>query len=193
MAAYSYALGAAFAATGTAAYSSGNGNVIGTGTAFTTEFETGDVIYVNGHYAVVFSVTNDTAMSVAPNWSDSATGQAVIGYDMKHVETDLGLPAPKGVFIPYSQPLDLGGGGLRGGGWPAAEWRWGFLTLTQRNALRALVTGASAAVVVRTTINDSADAYVYFTAQALWPQSEERDAGRRRNFTLRFRALVEIP
>lgn len=191
--AYEYQIGAAFAATGTVAYTSGNGNVTGTGTAFTTEFATGDVLYVNGHYRVVFSVTDDTHMSIAPNWDDAASGQAVVGYAMQHVETDLGLAAPKGVFLPYSQPLDLGSGGVRGAGWAQAEWRWGFLTQAQRDDLRDVVAGASAPVVIYTTTNEDADDYAYFAAQAIWPAAEDRDAGRRKNFTLRFRALVEVP
>lgn len=189
---YSYSLGVAFTVTGTLAYGSGNGNVVGTDTAFTTEFETGDMLYVNGLWRVVFAVTDNTHMSVSPNWATTASGQTAVGYDMKHLETDLSLPAPKGVFLPYSQALDLGDGSLRGAGWASAEWRWGFLTLAQRNSLRALVTGASRQVVIYTTTNESSDAYAFYLAQALWPQAEERDAGRRRNFTLRFRALVGL-
>lgn len=190
---YQYAIGAAFTATGTVAYTSGNGNVTGTGTAFLSEFATGDVVYINGHYRVVFSVTDNTHMSIAPNWDDSASGQAVIGYDMQNVETDLELAAPKGVFLPYSQPLDLGSGGVRGAGWATAEWRWGFLTQAQRDDLRDVVAGASAPVAIYTTTNENADEYAFFVGQALWPAAENKDAGRRISFTLRFRALVEVP
>lgn len=192
MGAYSYMLGAALSATGTAAISASSANVVGTGTDFGGELRVGDVLYLNGEYRVVETITDDTHLAVTEEWTTTASGLAMAGYKMYHVEDDMHLPAPKGMFVPYSQPLDLGDGGVRGAGWPTAEWRWGFLTLAQRQELRGFAPGASELVAVKTTINEN-DAYAYFVGQAIWPQAEAKDAGRRPGFVLRFRALVEIP
>lgn len=97
---------------------------------------------------------------------------------------------PKSTYHPYSQMLDIGDGTVRGGGWPTATWHWDFLPKAQRDALRQIITGASRSVNIRTKVMDS-DAYVYFTAVAIWPiESEERDAGRRLNFDIQFRNMV---
>lgn len=102
------------------------------------------------------------------------------------------LTAPKSTFHPYSQMIPLGDGTVRGSGWPTAEWRWGFLSRAQRDQLRQFCTGASAAVEIRTKTMDSADSYKYFHAVMVWPvESEERDAGRRIDFVVRFQKLVE--
>lgn len=102
------------------------------------------------------------------------------------------ITATKSTFHPYSVMLPLGDGTVRGAGWPTAEWRWGFLSQAQRDALRAFCSGASASVYIRTRINDTSDAYKYFTATIIWPiESEERDAGRRLDFVIQFQKMVE--
>jgi hypothetical protein len=111
---------------------------------------------------------------------------------LTQLDTGLGIPAPKGIFVPYSQPLDLGDGGLRGGGWATAEWRWGFLSQAHRDILRAYIPGASAQIIIRTSVNDNQDAFYDFVAQAIWPPAEEKQAGRRLGFTLRFRAMQQM-
>lgn len=102
------------------------------------------------------------------------------------------VPPPKSDFQPYADLIDLGDASVRGVGYARAEWRWGFLTRAQRDQLRTFCTGASAAVKIRTKIMDSADSYSYFTGVMIWPSlDEERDAGRRPDFVIKFRQLVE--
>lgn len=190
---YAYAIGLRFDGAGTVAHGSGDGVLNGTGTAFLTEFKTGDLVIVNGVYRVVFSVTSDTLLGVAPDWDTVESGQAVSGYSMQNLETALSVAAPKSSYQPYSTQLDLGDGSVRGAGWPEAEWRWGYLTQAQRDALRDYVSGAGAAVAIYTETNEDSDAFAFFLAQAIWPPQETKDATRRIPFVLRFRALVEVP
>jgi hypothetical protein len=112
---------------------------------------------------------------------------------MVNVETLAGgtFPPPKSTFRPYSMPLDLGDGSVRGGGWAEAEWRWGFLTRAQRDAIRAYCTQASAAVYIYTRTNDNTDAYATYQAAMIWPQAEEKESkGDRPDFVLTYRRLI---
>jgi hypothetical protein len=98
------------------------------------------------------------------------------------------VPAPKSSFKPYADKLALGDGTARGVGFPSATWHWGYLTLAQRNALRVFCSGQSAAVYIRTRKDD--DTYANYTATLIWPDEEEKEAGRRLDFTLQFIRLV---
>lgn len=98
------------------------------------------------------------------------------------------MPAPKARYRTYSRPLELGDGTRRGAGWATAEWRWGFLTAAQRDALRAYCSGASATAYIRT--RNEAQAYAYLTGVMVWPEEEQRDAGRCLDFAIQFRALT---
>lgn len=101
------------------------------------------------------------------------------------------LPPPKSTYHGGADEIDLGNGAVRLAGWVNVEWHWGFLTRSQRDQLRTFCTGASATVFIRTRTNDTADSYAYLTGQMIWPSlAEERDAGRRIDFTIRFRNLV---
>lgn len=118
---------------------------------------------------------------------------AASGGTLSNVESlTVPVPAPKSTFHLYSQLIPLGDGTVRGSGWPTAEWRWGILTRAQRDQLRSIITGASVAVDLRTRTMDSTDSYKYYHAVAVWPiDSEERDAGRRVDFVIKFQKLVE--
>jgi hypothetical protein len=103
------------------------------------------------------------------------------------------IPAPKVRYRPYSKLLNLGNGLTRGAGWAVAEWRWGFLSQAQRDKLRTFCTGASAQIYIKTKTNDNSDAYKTFSCVVDWPiESEERDTGRRIDFILSFKKLVEV-
>jgi hypothetical protein len=114
------------------------------------------------------------------------------------------LASPKGTFPPqgsYSPgtELRLGSLGTRWVGTPQAVWRWGFLSRTQRDALRAFCSGASAEVYITTRVNDlagetgSETEYRTYRALLLWPAEERREAqGRRVDFELRFNLLEEV-
>jgi len=101
------------------------------------------------------------------------------------------VPAPHSSFQPYSQAIPLGNGLVRGGGWQVAEWRWGFLTRAQRDQLRTYCTTASNTVAICTRTNES-DTYANFSAIMIWPQEENKDAGRRVPFVVKFQKLTAI-
>lgn len=107
---------------------------------------------------------------------------------------------PKYNYQPYSKPIPLGSGGVRGGGWPLAEWHWDMISAAERDQLRAFCPTASAVVYIKTRVNSNStspaavDQYKIFKAVMVWPNPEgEREAGgRRRDFTIKFQALVEV-
>jgi hypothetical protein len=103
----------------------------------------------------------------------------------------LGVPDPKSTWQPYSELVPLDSGKERGVGFPVATWQFGYLTRAQRNALRTFCTGASAAVYIQTRKADNDDAYDDYSAIMVWPLAEDRDAGRRISFVIRFKHLVE--
>ena len=97
---------------------------------------------------------------------------------------------PLATFTPYSKPLDLGDGSVRGGGWIACTWDWqDIISAAERHSLRTFCTGASAHVYIATRVNDQ-DAYLAYYAWMIWPQEEERDFLRRVKFQIKFRAMV---
>jgi hypothetical protein len=101
------------------------------------------------------------------------------------------LPAPRSTFEPWSVPIKLGDGTVRGGGYPTATWNFGVLSRAQRDKLRTYCTGKSASVYIRTKTTDNTDSYKYFSAVMIWPDEEERVATRRLDFVIEFRMLVE--
>ncbi len=101
------------------------------------------------------------------------------------------LPAPKSAFRPYSKRIDLGDGTVRGLGWVTATWRFGVLKSSLRDQLRVFCAGASASVYIKTRKNNTSDAYQVYTAVMIWPEEEEKRAGRRLDFVVEFRNLVE--
>ena len=97
------------------------------------------------------------------------------------------MPAPASRYIPYVEGVDTENGDMVALGLPTVIWVFPFLTLAQRDALRAYCTGASSTVFIETMGIDSSEAYLKLTGKMLWPQQETRDsAGRRLNFELTF-------
>ncbi len=199
-----YALAAtASSSTGTVTLVAGNPTVTGAGTNFMTVFKVGDNILVNGEEHTVAAVTSNTSLSTINNWNQSGSGLTAYCYALASntlAVLSTPVPWPKGAqYVPYSQPLDLGDGSLRAGGWPTTQWAWGFLTRNQRNILRSfwpaspsMAIPASALLRIRTAVNEDNDVFANFVGQAIWPQSEPKDAQRRVPFSLKFRALVPI-
>ena len=99
---------------------------------------------------------------------------------------------PKSSYKPYSQPIELGNGTVRGAGWATAAWTWNAITRAERDKLRSFCSGASAEVYIRTRTNESTDNYKYFSAVMVWPADEAKDADLRLNFVIEFRRLVEV-
>lgn len=103
----------------------------------------------------------------------------------------LGIPAPHNAFMPTSTETELGDGSVQGNGWPEDEWYWGFLTAAQRATLRTYVPTRGASIYIR-DLKDDGVTWANFQVQAVWMKQEDRQAGRRIGFALRFRAMVEV-
>jgi len=103
----------------------------------------------------------------------------------------LGVPAPHNEFVPFSLYLDLGNGGARGHGWASDEWLWGFVTQTQRDALKAYIPDAGAHIFVR-DLKDDGLTWRDFECEAIWPQREVRTTGHRIPFAIVLRAMIEL-
>jgi hypothetical protein len=101
------------------------------------------------------------------------------------------LDLPKSEYAPYARSVNLGSGGKRGVGSPMATWIFPLMTVEQRDQLKSFCTGASAAVYIRTKLND--DTYADFSATMIWPDGEERWYGVKRNYSILFRNLVLVP
>jgi hypothetical protein len=192
---YDYSIGARTALTGTPSASASGSTVTGVSTLFETEVQPGDYILLGDEVRIVDVVDNDTQLETTLNFTEdhfSVTGSVV---RLLNVESDLGLPAPHGIWTPYTQPTVLGNGLVRGAGWRTAEWKWGFVTRAQRQILRAFcpAPAASANVYIKTRTVENSDAYVVYNANLVWPQQEEPQAGRRLEFSLKFQGLVAWP
>lgn len=177
---------------------SGSTGVIGTGTDF-GDFAPGDIIAINGEEHTIGAVATPTGLATVGAWAQTVSGASFTYYSLQTTLLSAGIPFPKGPYAPFSQPLDLGDGSLRGGGWPTAEWQWKFITRAQRQLLRAYLPAvsdalgaASGQVRFRTRVNESSDAFVTFRGQMIWPYPETLDAQRRVPFALKFRALVDL-
>jgi hypothetical protein len=195
-----YEIGKAATLTGTAAIN-GTTAVVGTSTLGGTEFVSGDIQIINGQTRIVDVVTDATHWTVTTAFTATASGLAITGVSMKNIETELGLTAQQvnppninNIFTPYTQPVDLASGGVRGNGWATVEWRFGFIVRAFRDAMRVYCPEpqASSEVYIRTTVYNHTDEYRYYSAIMIWPIPETRDSGRGIEFTLLFRALVQI-
>jgi len=165
--------------------------VTGSLTAFLSEVAAGYVIHAAGYDLVVYSVTNNTTLTLVTAPPANFSGATFSITALSNVET-LGLNAPRSTFKPWVSTIDLGNATARALGRPLAAWLWGFVTQAQRNTLRAYCTGKSARVYICTRKNDTSDAYVTYDALMLWPDDEEKATGRRLNFTLQFRDLIAL-
>lgn len=102
----------------------------------------------------------------------------------------LGIPDPLPSYEKYSQ-YELGGDGLEvGRGWGLAVWKWGFLTMTQRAALRVYIANVSTNLVIRMPDDSKTDHD--FTAQAFWPKRETRSGNKTIDFQLEFHLLAQL-
>jgi hypothetical protein len=103
----------------------------------------------------------------------------------------LNIPAPHHGFVPTTVETELGDGSVEGNGWPEDEWYWGFLTGSQRATLRTYVPTHGASIYIR-DLKDDGLTWKDFQVEAVWMKQEDRQAGKRLGFTLRFRAMVEL-
>lgn len=102
----------------------------------------------------------------------------------------LGVSTPRYDYSLFAGEIVLGDGSARGVGFPVAVWHWAFIQSAERAILRGLCPGKSAQVFIRTLKDDNT--WANFEAIMIWPNSEERQAGRVIGFTLEFRNLVAV-
>ena len=98
------------------------------------------------------------------------------------------LSPPNGTFAKWKEDIEVGSGHTRGAGYATAIWLWGYLTLAQRDALRAFCPDASADVCIRT--RDGDDQFDYYTGIIHWPKEEEIFSGMILDLEIRFTHLV---
>lgn len=193
---YSYEIGEEFNGTGTAQSTTASKDVVGTGSAFDTEFAARYLIVIAGETRIVDTITDATHLAVTENFTVGSGGGAVVytGVNMVNVESlTTPLNAPKSTFVEYSRVINLGDGSIRGMGWPTASWRFGFLATSQRDQLRTFCALASNDVYIRTRKNDTGSAYQYYSCQLVWPiGQEDKDHGFRLDFVAEFRDLTLV-
>lgn len=178
---------------------SGAGDVTieGYATAFTTELAVGSIIVCAGQTWSVASIQDNDSLTINVAATAAVSNQAFTYINLTNVETlntvDTRNYAPKSTFRPYTDSVSLANGRVRGLGRPIASWRWGYIPLHMRTALRTYCPNPSKSydVYIRTRTNE-ADAYAVYSAVVLWPDDEDKDAGRRIGFVLEFRNLVAI-
>lgn len=197
---YAITSGVELAATGTVSITAGSRAVVGVGTNFLgIQIKAGGTLLIAGEeHTLRDDPADDTHITTVNTWAQTLGTQPYTAYGLVDL-TVAGIPFPKGLYNPYSQLLDLGDGGMRGGGWPTAEWHWGYLTRPQRESLSSYLPAARPSagnpgvfVRLRTSVNENNDAFVTFKGQMLWPYPEVRDYQRRPGFVLKFRALVDL-
>ncbi len=103
----------------------------------------------------------------------------------------LGLPAPLAPYRPGEAREIVSSGNAIDTGSPLVTWRFGFLTAAQRETLRDFCAGASASVYIWTKVNDSNE-FRAFSAIMYWPEEENRAGGKRLDFVIEFRYLVDV-
>lgn len=179
--------------TGTLTNAGASTTVSGNGTAFLTQLHIGDIIICSGQTLCVASIADDTTLTLVTATVGSFN-LAPFDFDvLVNVEAlSTGATAPRSLHRAWEETRDTGDGLARGLGRPACTWNWGFISRAQRDALRIYCTGKSARVYIRTRANDSTDGYVTYQAAMLWPDNEDRQTGRRLNFTLEFRDMVKL-
>lgn len=74
-------------------------------------------------------------------------------------------------YIPASKVYELANGGVRTAGVGLAAWSWAFISLTERNILRALCPGAFAEIYIRTL--DENNAWANMRGKMFWPTKGE--------------------
>ena len=188
---YPYAIGIPSLLAGTVTISDTSASAAGVGTAFTSQTQVGDFLLVGVNSRQITQILDDLNLVVDTPYTTSASSATAYDVPMMNLENDLGIPAPKSPFSPYSTLVNLADGTVRGAGWRMTDWKWDFLTHVQRDALRVFCPSASNTVCMTTRTVDNNDEYQTYNAVIVWPQPpEDRFAGRRLNFAVHFQAMV---
>lgn len=118
-------------------------------------------------------------------------GTTLEGMELLTALTEPVTVVPVASFEPFADYRTLASGKRLGLGAPVATWEFPTLEREQRDQLRTFCTEASAAVFIRTATNEDDDEYADFSAVMHWPDAEDRPAGLRHGFRIRFTHLVE--
>ena len=124
--------------------------------------------------------------------ADFAIGTTEVGLtNIEQLTTP--LPAPTSSFLPYARTVHLGSSGMFGVGTPVAVWSFSILTIEEYNQLKTFCPAASADIFIQTKIDD--DTYAIFSGKMIWPNELQNRflGGHRKNFSVQFRQLIEIP
>jgi hypothetical protein len=128
------------------------------------------------------------------------TGKDFVGYTEYMIGTTLNgmtplrllttlVPEPKSTYHPWSKPIQLGNGAIRGMGWKITTWYWEIIQPAQVEQLRAFCPGASAEVYIASRQNIG-DAFKPYKAVMIWPE-EDRDFLRRVKIEIKFQRLED--
>lgn len=106
-------------------------------------------------------------------------------------ELTVPLTAPRSLYKRFATTVGLGNLSARGYGKPSSTWRWGFMSLTERDQLKTFCPGASAQVYIRTKKRDATETWANFLCWMIWPEEEEVQGGDVLDITILFRDMVE--
>ena len=98
-------------------------------------------------------------------------------------------------YYPWAVTTWKSTGLTRGDGFESCTWTFDYIPQAGVQALRALCTGVSAVVFIKTR-TDAADAFAVFECNMHWPrnaQTERVFGGGYKNFEIEFTHLEEVP
>lgn len=108
--------------------------------------------------------------------------------------SSLGVPPPLSSYSP-GERVALASGNERDMGFPVVTWSWRKLEHSLRDTLRSTYcTGPSATVHIKTSLNDSDDAFAELECIMIWPGGAEvrqHTTHDRLDFVLRFLVLAD--
>lgn len=105
----------------------------------------------------------------------------------------LGIPDPKGFYMPGAEQRALVSGGVRNVGLPRVLWHWGFISQVTYDALREYFTEACDHLFIESRTTEHSDVFSHFEVLSAWPLEPEIEYYRRISFDIKFNVLGEIP
>ena len=98
---------------------------------------------------------------------------------------------PVARYYAYAESIPVIDGSRKTRGSVVATWTWGFIPLDMFTALRAICTGGSVSVIIRTTGADNLT-FGYYSAVMVWPELDgyEYRVKDYLSFELRFEKLT---
>jgi hypothetical protein len=104
--------------------------------------------------------------------------------------SSLGIVWPAHQFSPGSEDIQLANGGVVTVGWIQSSWHWDYLEKSQYDILRTFCPGKSADITIRTLNQENI--WKNYTGKMIWPTVVTHSNSKVLDFTLNFRALVEV-